>query len=256
MIAETAAWREGDLSRMVPEQIPSPWYRANQQLHQTSPEMARAVLLDSFAYTGQPSLVASRRSRRVRPCAPSLPCSPSPLPTGNPYSEQALADILVRLGEYTTAAHYAADSYRRSPSPISAFAVARSAAALGDPVAFANFGFAESHSLSPSPCSSTPAVRLQAHYPAAFLAALASHQPMGFYSPQSLVHDARRHGVEVLVRTSLSGAEAGLEGERGKPPPGSTPAAPRLAPTDVRRGRPTDAGAPTGRPTPYASVLD
>ena len=30
------------------------------------------------------------------------------------------------------AAHYAADSYQRSPSPMSAFAVARSAAALGD----------------------------------------------------------------------------------------------------------------------------
>ena len=57
---------------------------------------------------------------------------PSPLPTGNPYAEQALAGILVRLGEYTTAAHYAADSYQRSPSAIAAFAVARSAAALGD----------------------------------------------------------------------------------------------------------------------------
>ena len=57
---------------------------------------------------------------------------PRPLPTGNPHAEHTLADILLRLGDYDTAAHYAADSYRRSPSPISAFAVARSAAALGD----------------------------------------------------------------------------------------------------------------------------
>ena len=33
------------------------------------------------------------------------------------------------------------------------------------------------------------------YYPAAFCAALLNAQPMGFYSPQSLVADARRHGV-------------------------------------------------------------
>ena len=38
---------------------------------------------------------------------------------------------------------------------------------------------------------------LKLHYPAAFCAALLNAQPMGFYSPQSLVQDARRHGVEV-----------------------------------------------------------
>ena len=130
-VAETAAWRDGDLSHMLPEQIPSPWYRANQQLQQTGPEIARAVLLDSFTYTGQP--------RWLPPDAADEPTLrtlvallPRPLPTGNPQAEQALAVILVRLGEYDTAAHYAADSYRRSASAIAAFAVARSAAALGD----------------------------------------------------------------------------------------------------------------------------
>ncbi len=57
---------------------------------------------------------------------------PQPLPTGNPQSEQTLAGILLRIGQYEAAAHYAADSYQRSASPISAIAVARSAAALGD----------------------------------------------------------------------------------------------------------------------------
>jgi error-prone DNA polymerase len=37
----------------------------------------------------------------------------------------------------------------------------------------------------------------QAAPPAAFCAALLRAQPMGFYSPQSLVADARRHGVVV-----------------------------------------------------------
>ena len=41
-------------------------------------------------------------------------------------------------------------------------------------------------------------VWLKLHYPAAFLAGLLRAQPMGFYSPQSLVADARRHGVTVL----------------------------------------------------------
>ncbi len=130
-LAETAAWRDNDLSHMVPEQIPSPWFRANQQLHQTSPELARAVLLDSFAYTGQPRWLPPDAADQgtLRTLVDLLP---RPLPTGNPHAEQALAGILVRLGDYDTAAHYAADSYRRSPSPISAFMIARSAAALGD----------------------------------------------------------------------------------------------------------------------------
>ncbi|TDD46688.1 error-prone DNA polymerase [Kribbella antibiotica] len=77
--------------------------------------------------------------------------------------------------------------------------------------AFANFGFAESHSISFALLvySST---WLRLHYPGAFLAALLRAQPMGFYSPQSLVADARRHGVEVR-RPDLerSGIEAKLE---------------------------------------------
>jgi len=38
---------------------------------------------------------------------------------------------------------------------------------------------------------------LKRYHPAAFCAGLLNAQPMGFYSPQSLVGDARRHGVRV-----------------------------------------------------------
>ncbi|HEY8456272.1 MAG TPA: error-prone DNA polymerase [Actinopolymorphaceae bacterium] len=62
--------------------------------------------------------------------------------------------------------------------------------------AFANFGFAESHSISFALLVYSSAW-FKLHYPAVFLAALLRAQPMGFYSPQSLVADARRHGVEV-----------------------------------------------------------
>src|SRR5690606_25121079 len=48
--------------------------------------------------------------------------------------------------------------------------------------------------------------------PAAFCAALLNAQPMGFYSPQSLVDDARRHGVTVRrPDINASGVKATLE---------------------------------------------
>ncbi|GGL06406.1 error-prone DNA polymerase [Curtobacterium luteum] len=63
--------------------------------------------------------------------------------------------------------------------------------------AFANFGFAESHSISFALIVYASAW-MRLHYPGVFLAALLRAQPMGFYSPQTLVADARRHGVRVL----------------------------------------------------------
>ncbi|PKQ24549.1 MAG: error-prone DNA polymerase [Actinobacteria bacterium HGW-Actinobacteria-5] len=79
--------------------------------------------------------------------------------------------------------------------------------------AFSNFGFAESHSLSFALLVYASSW-LKLHYPAAFLAGLLRAQPMGFYSPATLVTDAKRHGVNVL-RPDLvwSGVDAGLEFE-------------------------------------------
>jgi error-prone DNA polymerase len=62
--------------------------------------------------------------------------------------------------------------------------------------AFANFGFPESHSQSFASLVFYSAW-FKLHHPAAFCAGLLNAQPMGFYSPQSLVADARRHGVVV-----------------------------------------------------------
>ncbi|MGH3634594.1 MAG: error-prone DNA polymerase [Mycobacterium sp.] len=62
--------------------------------------------------------------------------------------------------------------------------------------AFANFGFPESHALSFAALVFYSSW-FKLHHPAAFCAALLRAQPMGFYSPQSLVADARRHGVTV-----------------------------------------------------------
>ena len=62
---------------------------------------------------------------------------------------------------------------------------------------FASFGFPESHSVSFAYIVYMSAW-LRYHWPAEFLVGLLNAQPMGFYSPNSLVQDAGRHGVVVL----------------------------------------------------------
>ena len=81
--------------------------------------------------------------------------------------------------------------------------------------AFANFGFPESHSVSFAHLVYSSAW-LKHHYPAAFTAGLLNSQPMGFWSPQSLVADARRHGVRVR-RPHVNRSEVGASLERGGP---------------------------------------
>jgi error-prone DNA polymerase len=78
-------------------------------------------------------------------------------------------------------------------------------------LAFANFGFPESHSISFASLVYYSAW-FKHYYPAAFCAALLQAQPMGFYSPQSLIADARRHRVTVRgPDVNASGVHAGLE---------------------------------------------
>jgi error-prone DNA polymerase len=79
--------------------------------------------------------------------------------------------------------------------------------------AFASFGFPESHSVSFAYLVYASSW-LKCHYPAAFCAALLNAQPMGFWSPHTLVRDARRHGVVVRrPDVNVSDAVATLEPE-------------------------------------------
>jgi len=61
---------------------------------------------------------------------------------------------------------------------------------------FGEYGFPESHAASFALLAYASAY-LKCHYPALFAAALLNSQPMGFYSPASIVEDCRRHGVPV-----------------------------------------------------------
>ena len=77
--------------------------------------------------------------------------------------------------------------------------------------AFADFGFPESHSFSFAYLVYASAW-LKVHHPEVFYASLLAAQPMGFYSPQTLVADARRHGVAVLAaEVNSSGVQPGVE---------------------------------------------
>jgi len=61
---------------------------------------------------------------------------------------------------------------------------------------FGEYGFPESHAASFALISYVTAW-LKCHHPAEFLCSLLNAQPMGFYSPATLIEDAKRHNVEV-----------------------------------------------------------
>jgi error-prone DNA polymerase len=62
---------------------------------------------------------------------------------------------------------------------------------------FAGFGFCKSHAASFA-LIAYQTLYLKRYHPAAFYCALLNGQPMGFYSPEVIIGDARRHGVELL----------------------------------------------------------
>jgi error-prone DNA polymerase len=119
--------------------------------------------------------------------------------------------------------------------------------------AFANFGFPESHSVAFAHLVYSTAW-CKVHYPAAFTAGLLNAQPMGFWSPQSLVADAKRHGVAVRRPDVNDGlADASLEKvtpeDDSRDDTGPHGPAIRLALSSVRGiGDDTAARIATGRP--------
>ncbi len=117
--------------------------------------------------------------------------------------------------------------------------------------AFSNYGFPESHSVSFSYLVYASSW-IKYHYPAAFCAALLKAQPMGFWSPHTLVGDARRHGV--VVRTpdlNRSAAMATLE-----PCEGSTGSVSVRLGFDYVRGIGRDLAEEIDVGRPFASVED
>src|SRR5690606_11626582 len=61
---------------------------------------------------------------------------------------------------------------------------------------FGDYGFPESHASSFALLVYASSWQ-KAHFPAHFACAVINSQPMGFYSPSTLIRDAQKHGVEV-----------------------------------------------------------
>lgn len=67
---------------------------------------------------------------------------------------------------------------------------------VGSIGSFAQYGFPESHAISFGMIAYA-SCWLKVHFPAEFYAGLLNHQPMGFYSVNTLIQDAQRHGIRV-----------------------------------------------------------
>lgn len=137
--AEALAWATGDVAKFPPGTGPSPWFRAHQQLLSGNPEVARRLILDDLA-GGHHETTALRW---YPPDAAPVDAlhrlvfllhDPLLAPTVDSPTQSCfvMADVLLRVGAFERAGHFAAAAYPMSREPALALAVARAAAALGD----------------------------------------------------------------------------------------------------------------------------
>src|SRR5438309_2826974 len=63
---------------------------------------------------------------------------------------------------------------------------------------FSGFGFPKAHGAAFG-LLAYQSTWLRVHYGPEFLCALLNEQPMGFYPPDALIHEAQRRGIEVLA---------------------------------------------------------
>lgn len=128
--AEALAWATGEV-RFPAGMVPSPWFRAWQQVRHGDTSTARRIieadLLDDEPINWWPPDAAPVDALRQ-----VTDVLPSPAPQGRPFSSYVLSGVLLRVGRYEDAAHYAAAAYGTSRAPMLAVHVARAAAALGN----------------------------------------------------------------------------------------------------------------------------
>ena len=81
-------------------------------------------------------------------------------------------------------------------------------------VGFSGFGFPKAHGAAFG-LLAYQSTWLRVHYGPEFLCALLDEQPMGFYPPDALVHEAQRRGIEILppdVNASEVGCTVTVDG--------------------------------------------
>jgi error-prone DNA polymerase len=96
-------------------------------------------------------------------------------------SEERMRKVAVKLSERMAAKNVPPASIEKIIQSITSFAL---------------YGFPESHAISFAILAYGSAY-LKTHYAPEFYASLLNNQPMGFYSPATIVKDAKRHGLKI-----------------------------------------------------------
>ena len=129
----------------------------------------------------------------------------------------------------------------------------------GQIVGFSGFGFPKAHSAAFG-LLAYQSTWLRVHYGPEFLCSLLNEQPMGFYPPDLLVHEAQRRGIEIPPRVQRGAVECRVETREPAPGPHAPPAAapgPPVAGVPPVAPSPRPPRPPRGllRPTPPAIAL-
>ena len=86
---------------------------------------------------------------------------------------------------------------------------------------FASFGFPKSHAAAMA-VTAFQVAWLKHYYPTEFYCSLLNEQPMGFYSPEVIANDARRHHIEIRpVDVNRSGVDCTIEDDYNSPSQGA-----------------------------------
>jgi error-prone DNA polymerase len=128
-------------------------------------------------------------------------------------------------------------------------------------VGFSGFGFPKAHGAAFG-LLAYQSTWLRVHYGPEFLCALMNEQPMGFYAPDTLAHEAQRRGIELLPPdVNASEAMCTVEWAPGAPVPegapwvaASPPGASPLSGATLREASPP-AGATLPEASPPAGVV-
>jgi error-prone DNA polymerase len=122
-------------------------------------------------------------------------------------------------------------------------------------VGFSGFGFPKAHGAAFG-LLAYQSTWLRVHYGPEFLCSLLDEQPMGFYPPDALVHEAQRRGIEVLppdvnaseVGCTVVDAPAEVLPFRPRPVRANPLASPRPTPPTPLHARPAQAAAALAAP--------
>ncbi len=142
--AETAAWQTGRPGILEPGQRLSPWYEAHRRLVAGDREGAAAAIVDDLR-SSRPARWAPPQGASAGQLRAIADVLPHELPSDNPQSARVAVDVLMAIGDHRRAGDLAAAAFVKHRTSPFAVAVARAAAATGDPANAASWLEAAEH---------------------------------------------------------------------------------------------------------------